>query len=191
MLGPLLSPIEDRVAEPSDLAEGTTLSRVLCHSDCVTNDSDDAVVSHLRTIENLPQGWGSKYTVRIVDVVDHRVDLELREEAKSARIWIALPQSGRPMPWHTHIHGDDADSWVGELLDWLSEEMDTCGIDENPARVEGSDGVVRIVADGYGFRQADAAQHERLHRGVGPFGYGVRTSRSARRRAYALEDALN
>jgi hypothetical protein len=152
---------------------------------------DESVLAKLRTIENVPQGWGIKYTLRIVDVVGHRVDVELRQGTRAARIWIALPASDRPRPWLDPDDDAGADTWVEQLLLWLNEEMDTVGIGDAVAHVQGPDGVARIVADGYGFRVADVAEHQRLRRAVGPYGWHVRMSKSARRRAYELADALD
>jgi hypothetical protein len=152
---------------------------------------DESVLAELRTIEKVSQGWGIEYTLRIVDVVDHRVDVELRRAARAARIWIALPESDRPMPWLDPDDDAEADIWVEQLLHWLNDEMDTVGIGDAAARAQGPDGVARIIADGYGFRVADVAEHQRLRQAVGPFGWHVRMSKLARRRAYELADALD
>ncbi|HET9648665.1 MAG TPA: hypothetical protein VFP34_10590 [Microlunatus sp.] len=157
----------------------------------MTDDTDDEVTAQLRELEDVSLGWRRRYTLRVVGVADHRADLELRHDTCAARVWVALPESCRPMPWRTYQFGQDAEGWIEELIDWLNEEMDTCGIGEHAARVVGADGVPRIVTDGYGFRRADAEEHARQRRGVGPSGRMVRLSRSARRRAYALEDALD
>lgn len=151
---------------------------------------DEAVVSALTNLaESKPLGWGTSYTLRVVGVRDHRVDLEIRQDLVVARVWLALPSSGRPMPW-MQVSAPDADGWVRDLVDWLNEEMDTGGITARTTKTDTA-GVSRLIVDGYGLRVEDSVEHRRLRSVVGPNGWGHERGRRNIRRQYTLEWALD
>lgn len=135
------------------------------------------------------QGWGTPYTLHVVGVHDHRVDVAIRQGAVEARVWLALPWSKRPMPW-MQLSAPDADGWVRDLLDWLNEEMDTGGIAARATYTD-ADGVSRLVVEGYGLQSNDPSEHQRLLSVVGPNGWGQERGRRKMRRQYALEWALD
>ena len=134
---------------------------------------------------------GLRYTARVVGHGDHRLDVELRQGGVTVRTWIALPESLRPMPWLTEwSRADDARAWIGDLTDWLDEEMYTGGLGPAYARIC-TDGQPRFVVDGYGFRQDDSAEHHRLRRAVGPHGWHASLRRGQIKNQYAAEWALD
>lgn len=111
-----------------------------------------------------------RYTARVVGLGDRQVDVELSQGIASARTWIALPESLRPLPWLVEWEpADDPEAWVRQLAEWLDEEMHTGGLGPAYARVL-VDREPRLVIDGYGFRLADEGEHQRLRRSVGPHG---------------------
>lgn len=127
------------------------------------------------------------YTARVVGLGDGQVDLELIQGGASARTWIALPESLRPQPWLVEWEpADDPEAWVGQLAEWLDEEMYTGGLGPAYARVV-VDQKPRLVVDGYGFRQADEVEHQRLRRSVGPHGWSAPKGCRLARRQYAAE----
>lgn len=156
---------------------------------------DDEVVALLS--EGLVRDWGAEesellaYTARVVSRVDGQIEIELRQNGEVARTLIALPGSGRPTPWIIFPDPVDAADWVGQLVTWLDEEMFTAGL--GPAYYRGTDGEVpRLVVDGYGFRNSDPIEHQRLRRAVGPHGWQEsRLSRGAIKKQYAAEWALD
>jgi hypothetical protein len=161
----------------------------------MSGPSDSAVVSALSiAAQERPDRWGNSYAVRVVGMQNHRVDLEVRQGGDTARVWLALPSSGRPMPWVMSSSTPDAGGWVRGLLDWLDEEMGTGGIATRAIETD-TVGVTRMVVEGYGLRSGDLPRHARLRRAVGPNGWGpswVRERGRRRiRRLYALEWALD
>ncbi len=151
---------------------------------------DEAVVSVLTELaDSGPQGWGTPYTVNVVGVRGHCVDVAIRQGVATARVWLALPSSRRPMPW-MQFSAPDADGWVRDLLNWLNEEIDTGGITARATHTD-SDGVSRLVVEGYGLQVDDPAEHQRLLSVVGPNGWGQERGRREIRRQCALEWALD
>lgn len=132
-----------------------------------------------------------RYTARVVGRSDHQLDVELSQNGVSVRTWIALPESLRPMPWLTDwASPGDPQAWIGQLAEWLDEEMYTGGLGPAYDRSH-TDEHPRLVVDGYGFRQSDPTEHDRLRRAVGPHGWHAGGSKRQIRKQYAAEWALD
>lgn len=137
-------------------------------------------------------GWDEllSYMARSVGHHNRQVDLELRQAGVTARAWIALPESARPMPWLVEWQpADNARTWVDQFVDWLDEEMYTGGLGPTYRRTS-IDGIPRLTVRGYGFELADEAEHRRLRRVVGPHGWHA-PGRVSTKQQYAAEWALD
>ena len=131
------------------------------------------------------------YAARLVGRGDRQLDVELSQAGATVRTWVALPGSLRPQPWLVEWEShEDPEAWVRQLVDWLDEEISTGGLGPAYLRVVDDD-QPRLVVDGYGFRRADEAEHQRLRRTVGPHGWHARTRRRETVKQYAAEWALD
>lgn len=156
---------------------------------------DSAIVAELdaKTIRRPSprESTSSGYAARLMGQGDHQLDVELSQAGATVRAWIALPASLRPQPWLVEWESDeDPEAWVRQLAEWLDEEMYTGGLGPAYLRVL-DDAQPRLVVDGYGFRRADNAEHQRLRRAVGPHGWQARTPRRQFVKQYAAEWALD
>lgn len=132
-----------------------------------------------------------RYTARVVGMGDHQLDVELSQNGATVHTWIALPESLRPMLWLVEWEpANDPRAWVRQLADWLDEEMYTGGLGSAYARIH-IHSHPRLVVDGYGFRQADEVEHQRLRRSVGPHGWHATSSKRQITKQYAAEWALD
>jgi hypothetical protein len=101
------------------------------------------------------------------------VDLRIGQRSgASARLRIALPSSGRLQPWLYAVPIDAAD-WVAKLLIWLDEEITTAGLSDHRERVN-DNGESYVIAEPYGWRIADRAEHTRVSESAGPNGWNGR-----------------
>ncbi|MFT4165095.1 MAG: hypothetical protein QM650_07605 [Microlunatus sp.] len=151
---------------------------------------DTAIVGELRRAERTSHGWGRRFCLKTLSVENHQVDVLIQSDNESARIWIALPSSYRPSPWMM-FGRPDAVGWVQDLIDWISEEVDTSRLGSKFVTEVDSAGVSRLVVDGYGLRTADEEEHARLRAQIGPHGFSKKGRRSTYRQEYALECALD
>lgn len=110
----------------------------------------------------------SDYSLKMVTVVDGAMHVDLVSGSNRARVRFNLPSSGRPMPW-LYSEPENAADWVGQLLVFVDEEVDTGGLGYSRVR-ETLDGVSHVVVTGYGFKLADTARHEKLEALAGPDG---------------------
>lgn len=132
-----------------------------------------------------------RYAARSVGRGDRQLDVELSQAGATVRTWVALPGSLRPQPWLVEGEShEDPEAFVRQLAEWLDEEMNTGGLGPAYLRVLDDD-QPRLVVDGYGFRRADEAEHQRLRRAVGPHGWHARTRRRQIVKQYAAEWALD
>ncbi|TXN27895.1 hypothetical protein [Lacisediminihabitans profunda] len=86
-----------------------------------------------------------------------------------ARVRLDLPSSGKFQPW-LYEYPDNADEWVQQLLTWTDEEVFTLGLGASRAR-KAEDGESFVIAEPYGWRLADTAEHEARLASAGPFGW--------------------
>ncbi len=147
----------------------------------------DEVIRH----PSHPELSSLRYVARLVGRGDRQLDVELSQAGAKVRTWIALPESLRPQPWVVEWEShEDPEAWVRQLVEWLDEEMYTGGLGPAYLRVL-DDGASRLVVDGYGFRRADEAEHQRLRRAVGPHGWRTRARKRQIVKQYAAEWALD
>lgn len=72
------------------------------------------------------------------------------------------------MPW-LFAGSEDAEDWVGQLLVFLDEEVDTGGLGAGVVR-EDINGNSYLVITGYGFKSTDKMRHQKLDKLFGPHG---------------------
>lgn len=125
--------------------------------------TDAAIVAALRAARPL------SYSVTQIDAADGVMTMLISQAGSQAHLRIALPSTRAPQ-WWLHAPAEDAEDWVGQLLTWIDEEVDTDGLGESRARTM-IDGVSHVVAESYGWRLTDPVEHARLSALAGPLGW--------------------
>jgi hypothetical protein len=101
-----------------------------------------------------------------LDRLDFRVS---RRQENPARLRIGLPESGEKQFW-LYVRPHDHADWVGQLLNWIEEEVATGGLGASRVREE-REGESYVLVEPYGWRLADESRHRELLSAAGPDGW--------------------
>lgn len=134
---------------------------------------DESVVAHLlhgdRTFSGSANSKKRDYSVSVVRVAENRVELQLMQGEREARLVVPTPSSTDLQPW-IYMRIEDPAHWAEQLMVWLDEEMFTGGLLDSRARVD-LDGTSSVVVQPYGFQRSDPDEHARLLEAAGPHGW--------------------
>lgn len=104
-------------------------------------------------------------------VVEHdRIDFRINSKGVDpARLRVGLPHSGDAQYW-LYIRPDNSADWVGQLLLWIEEEVETGGLRASRVR-EDRGGASYVVVEPYGWRLSSPSEHQRRLSAAGPDGW--------------------